>query len=1214
MKKDTLRFKGKMQRCIPALILLIAAGAALYFLAPEQANHIYEILESYGEFSILLLAPLHQVVSDLISQVCDNYKDAREQGSLSPWRQAFFRIDFSTSVIFLGMGLFSAMALPFLWSVIKFIFPNGNLFGWFARSIFDSTLLATLRHFYLILAVRVKDDLKNRATWREKLAAFHPRNLKKIWDEKERIGASSNTGRVGGYFLDLWIVWSIEELFCLGPNGEGGFAVILDTLFDIVWTIYLSWVARHDREGEENITVSARKVEPGVKVTRTAKVINLYSFLLTLLIQNMLAFSMFIPVAIMIFSPSNGLDLGMKIIVFVGAFIVYWITLFLFSSSIIYGVEGSLKKQMNPEDRPDFLRMAKGLFIKLKQEARARKDLLLESAFTRVRDIKLCDSFSKFQEGGKDCAAGIIYFYPSARFAGQGLFKDDILRLHTVRRAIGLYYYDIMCTEGGLLQPRLLSPASSFWYLWSDYELLRRSYLYRAMVPYLIAHMFMSVVGGLLPILLDIFFTPETLFIVKKGIRIFVLNRGILNAEGGYACGKGVYKLTEGKQAQKGQRRGRMTDEARARTEKEVLQAADEGRSEPAGDNVFYVKPKSDTRSRSPPIPCLWWESPEEFVISYADPATKNIYLPDGINPAFASLLIAFERKNIERGGAEDTEEAERLIQLIGAIAQIQGWKKEHQDTQDNRIANPFITGLQLAAKNIYAEYALHSLPVHERLVFINTVFDADRYARVRHVIALMYQRVYEHNTDKYAALTPAQYYMLANILSEIESQYSIMENRYIRSGLNLLFDIWEQEKRILEQSYLVTEIEKELAQTGSGNLPLIAAIQDMHGGARRALCLVGFVLGLPPELYPQVASLDGLKAMLAEYGIDIKNMGVRFAGLNDKYDRGSDPVSTFELVRWLRDEGKAKPFAGNHEDWRIWAVLGIHLLFETMGIDYKAADVKNHHIAYWAREVFRHAGWGDIELEQINQRRFNQAVAAINSILRLHGPIEFTPIDLAAVRAQDEAEMKKLKKQNAKIREDNELRKDEPGYTRQAEWPLPDIFKNTLAYLHAKVEEYNQRIAELNEVRKLDLPLVAFAEANFTNYWRDPEIIARTLWDLKNFRLFYVDVLGNLHMHSIIPIDYERGGFDVDYKGLRGLAAVELMSDDIRTFFQDMETIPDSMEFRRKMWDELGEAFTIINNWYSDITALARAVSVKKFIEAGGLEGLGREILGHIA
>jgi len=84
--------------------------------------------------------------------------------------------------------------------------------------------------------------------------------------------------------------------------------------------------------------------------------------------------------------------------------------------------------------------------------------------------------------------------------------------------------------------------------------------------------------------------------------------------------------------------------------------------------------------------------------------------------------------------------------------------------------------------------------------------------------------------------------------------------------------------------------------------------------------------------------------------------------------------------------------------------------------------------LLYWAREAFRHAGWGDIELEQVNQRRFNQSLAVINTILRFYGIDELSEIDLAALRSRYEKELKSLKSQNAKIREQNEMNKDNPG------------------------------------------------------------------------------------------------------------------------------------------------------------------------------------------
>ncbi|MDD5505941.1 MAG: hypothetical protein PHR73_04215, partial [Candidatus Omnitrophica bacterium] len=461
--------------------------------------------------------------------------------------------------------------------------------------------------------------------------------------------------------------------------------------------------------------------------------------------------------------------------------------------------------------------------------------------------------------------------------------------------------------------------------------------------------------------------------------------------------------------------------------------------------------------------------------------------------------------------------------------------------------------------------------------------------------------------------LSPEQYYLFAGLLSDIEHKHSVMDNRNIRFAINFIFDLWETEKRILEQAYLIAQMDKELNEPGSGRLPLVAAMQDLHGGAKRALSLIGFILGLAPDIYIHINNVNDLKELLLEHGIDIKESAVRFVGLNDKYDRGNDPAGVFELVRWLRQEGGVKPFIGSHDFWRAMAVLGVHLLFEKRGIDYKAIEIKNHHIAYWAHDIFRHAGWSDVELDQLNQARFNRNLKAINTMLELCGLGVFKYIDLLAQRAGYEKEIKEIKKYNAKIRSQNEANKDVSGYKRKGERPLPDILDEVLKYLRQCKANYNKAIKFLNEKYDIDLPLIEFNEVNLDNFWRDPEIIERALWELKNFRLFYVDVLGNLHMHSIVPVDYQDGGFAVEYKGLKGLSALELMAEDVRLFFQGMQSIPDSMVFRKKMWEQLGEAFTIINGWYSDIDAYAKPVSVKKFIDKGGLKGLGKGIIGQI-
>lgn len=548
---------------------------------------------------------------------------------------------------------------------------------------------------------------------------------------------------------------------------------------------------------------------------------------------------------------------------------------------------------------------------------------------------------------------------------------------------------------------------------------------------------------------------------------------------------------------------------------------------------------------------------------------------------------------------------------LDNAIDEISSFKKDNMFSLDIETdSNPFVNKLQSEAQGLYEKYKIYNMSIVDRLRFCDAVFGKGNYPAVQDAVHSLFRRIVIDPESAGESITASDYYYLANMLSESEHQYSVLDNSNIRFVTSLVFDLWEHEKIILEKLHIVEQINKELTLPGSGELPFIVAMQDIHGGTRRALSLVAYALGLPADCYKDIRSLDDLKRMLKEHQIDISEIPVRFVGFNDKYDRGNDPVGAFELAEWLRLIGKIKPLIGNHDLWRTLAVLGIYLatdiLFEGETIE------KKYHPADWAKEAAEHAGWGNIEFDQENQRRFNREVRSINKILREHGLEELELIDLAEVRGGRETELKKIKNKNADIRTENEDRKDEAGYERKPELELPDMFQETLGYLRERRESYNQRIRELNKIHNLGLSDIAFDEVNLDNFFRDSEIIKRALWELKNFRLFYVDILGNLHMHSILPIDYEKGGFDVEYKGLSGLPALELMAKDIRSFFEGRDEIPDSMVFRKQVWDSLGEAFTIINSWYSDREASAKIGAVKKFIGKGGLESLGNEILGR--
>ena len=573
------------------------------------------------------------------------------------------------------------------------------------------------------------------------------------------------------------------------------------------------------------------------------------------------------------------------------------------------------------------------------------------------------------------------------------------------------------------------------------------------------------------------------------------------------------------------------------------------------------------------------------------------------------AVLIEFDaqgefKKLPKYMGLKDAAKIQNLVK------EIKNWKEKNKKIS---VDDEYLRELKRFAMDVYNHNRVYLLPLRQRMAFARAVFNRTKFPIVNAAVSSIYRALTLKDSpcrlnskDVICTLAPGAYHILANRLSVIESRCSMVDNRTIRFAVNvILFDFSRSgEKRFLELSWLVEEIDKELDKTGSGRLPAIIAMQDLHGGSKRALSLIGHALGLDRNIYQQINNLGDLKLALEKRGIDVRNLDVRFVGINDKYDRGEDPEGIYQMVSWLRKTGKAKPFLGNHDFWRLISVLGIHLLPDV-------SMEKNHGIGYWAQDSMKHAGWGTIELDQVNERRFNHEIERVNIILGLYGLPLVTPLDLGVFRGNINTEMKRLKKLNGDIRRENELNKDDPKYTRKEEHPLPDIFSQTLAYLKTQVVDRNAQISTINAENSLDIKPIKFQEVNLENYMEDLDIVTRTLWDLQNFRLFYIDVLGNIHLHNILPMDFEHRHINVVYKGLRGIPALEMMQEDVRSFFEKMTTIPSSESFRKKMWEYLGDAFLEINRWYSDKEAHAKPVSVNKFIECGGSAGFGGELLG---
>ncbi len=291
----------------------------------------------------------------------------------------------------------------------------------------------------------------------------------------------------------------------------------------------------------------------------------------------------------------------------------------------------------------------------------------------------------------------------------------------------------------------------------------------------------------------------------------------------------------------------------------------------------------------------------------------------------------------------------------------------------------------------------------------------------------------------------------------------------------------------------------------------------------------------------------------------------------------------------------------------------------------------KNHHPAFLAKDAWIHPGWGTVEIDQQNQRKVNSNVDGINDRIRGYfrgrrDPVHkketyfLEKIDLRPVRAEFSENLKIMKAYNDRLRRgmsvETALKEklehlERYGVLTQEQLTaiangqmigLPDPLEITNVYLREQIEVRNNKIRTINEELGLNLYPIRVNFLDYSNFHKDPSIIERTLWEGQNFRLFYIDAYGFLHLHGLLPFDSETGEIKVFYGGLTGLKALELMQSQVRIFFEGMKTIPDTPEWRKKMWEEIGPILEEVNSWYSDKTKIAKPANLYKFVNAGGM------------
>ncbi|MBI4433068.1 MAG: hypothetical protein HY592_06300, partial [Candidatus Omnitrophica bacterium] len=563
-------------------------------------------------------------------------------------------------------------------------------------------------------------------------------------------------------------------------------------------------------------------------------------------------------------------------------------------------------------------------------------------------------------------------------------------------------------------------------------------------------------------------------------------------------------------------------------------------------------------------------------------------------------------------------------MSLTKAGRELFEWKRQNADSLNGGSERAFWTSLQTEARRIYEEHRINEWGLEDRLAFVREAFDAETFPAENAILdSILTTELLASGLSILDPRSPAQYHDLQNRLVNTTGQHSRLVNRNVREAINLIFDLHNREKRILEQLYLVQEIDKEIAQEGSGRFPVVAALQDLHGGAR-FLRLAAYLMGLrDPRVYNSIATLESLQRALDQDGIDPSKADLVIAGLNDMPDRGMNFAEVFRVTRWLAQIGCGRFFVGNHDLWRVNGALMIPWFFsKALGVDLNSAANKNDHIGFWGKDAWEHEGWGVIEIERINQKRLNREIDRVNAVLP--DTSKLSPVDLMAIRKQYEAELIAVKRRNSVIRQENISRGTEPDYVEKKMDQLPDVKGIVADHMDDRVREYTERVAS-SGVKKL---IFHFEPVTLDNYWLAPEVLEPTLWVLQNFRIFYVSIYGDIHQHNLYPMD--QGGVSVEYKGLRGLPALERMADEVEAYFRNytVDSLRSELKaqdnairqkeargekpgredftFTRPMWEAIGAVLEEMNGWYTDHAekAVAKSPFIHRFLSNEGLMG----------
>ncbi|MDP2920922.1 MAG: hypothetical protein Q8O12_00940 [Candidatus Omnitrophota bacterium] len=471
---------------------------------------------------------------------------------------------------------------------------------------------------------------------------------------------------------------------------------------------------------------------------------------------------------------------------------------------------------------------------------------------------------------------------------------------------------------------------------------------------------------------------------------------------------------------------------------------------------------------------------------------------------------------------------------------------------------------------------------------------------------------------------------------------------------------------RIKEIDALLLEIDKEIEQPGSGNLPIIIAISDYHGEIDLFLRYladaisqkIGKKVNLNHKKFPQ----ESIEKQLAKQGVDITKIGLRFHLMGDFLDRGSYGIKCSMAAEELVNLGVAEDITGNHDLWAFLNIAGFHLPV------YRGYNLYHHFesqklITEQYKEHKRGILWWTEKLAEYNeaQKEFQeQDLIEGRSISGIRE--ELKEIYLGIMRAERENGAQLLTPEQRKLWQDlagfyfdttdvytgfngigmmsvqwwqekcDAVRKitlqieghTEDSVVEIATWHKLNVYVN-LAHkavksrLQKAINEGKWWWKVFNDINDQNYSSVEWWGKDWSSHagWGTSvikelnELDGKNIWNQANY-------ISNPHLKNLAS--FYRKHFTLYLKDqygnyyMHGWLPVNMETGEISFIYkgavyrnegiwEGLDAIQNDVRDLRKPFSELHEALSLVNSWYADGTTKIKPENIKEYAEKIGIE-----------